>query len=289
MTSSDGFGEGMGYLLLFVGFFLVVFGTLELAVICSLLKRTTRRSIRLGVPAVLLGAGFLLLMRLDAPLVIFGSIVLVAPAAALLPTLVIPGPGDPGPDRILVNYITVAVFNAGLLFVFMLSGLSMDPGIFWHTPLSNAIIFACVLLLDTLFALLVYRIMQGIRPVIPADTGNTGSDLYVDSLVRISNDSITFLHYSFPLLSPRRVLFADIDHISVKEPSLFTGKWRIWGSGDLRTWYPLDTGRPSRDRIFHVTLKTRGMNIGFTAEHSVRVFSLLREKGLLLHETGTYI
>jgi hypothetical protein len=105
--------------------------------------------------------------------------------------------------------------------------------------------------------------------------------LYTDHLVRISEDRITFLHYSFPALSPRSVSFSDIDHVSVKEPSVTSGKWRIYGSGDLHTWFPLDAGRSSRDRIFHARLKTRGMNIGFTVEDSGRVLSILKEKGLI--------
>jgi hypothetical protein len=121
----------------------------------------------------------------------------------------------------------------------------------------------------------------------PDATGQAVSDprlLYADNLVRISDDSITFRHYSFTELSPRSVLFTDIDHISVKGPSLTTGKWRIWGSGDLSTWFPLDGNRSSRDRIFHARLKTRGMNVGFTVEDSTRVMSILKEKGLLIDQ-----
>ncbi len=123
----------------------------------------------------------------------------------------------------------------------------------------------------------------------PDATGQAVSDpplLYADNLVRISDVSITFLHYSFPALSPKLVLFSDIDHISVKGPSVTTGKWRIWGSGDLSTWFPLDSRRSLRDRIFHARLKTRGMNIGFTVEDPARVMSILREKGLLTDEMG---
>jgi hypothetical protein len=166
----DHFGEGMGYLLLFAGFFLVVAGSIELTVIHSLLKRTTRRSIRLGVPIIILTAGFLLLMRLDAPLIIFGSILFSAPMAALIPTLVLPDLIDPesGPDRILdrilICYIAVSIFTALLLFIFSLSGLSMVPAVFWHTPQSNAIIFAGVFILDSLVAFLLFRIMRLVRP-----------------------------------------------------------------------------------------------------------------------------
>lgn len=106
--------------------------------------------------------------------------------------------------------------------------------------------------------------------------------LYSDSLVTITNDSITFHHYSFPFFTRgRTVLFTDIDHIDVKKPSVLTGKWRIGGSGSLTIWFPFDTHRPSRDRIYHATVKTRGMNVGFTVEHPSEVTAILKKKGLI--------
>ncbi len=112
------------------------------------------------------------------------------------------------------------------------------------------------------------------------------SILYADRLVRITDNSIIFLSYSFPFFSSgRQVFFRDIDHIDVKKPTILTGKWRIGGSGDFQTWFPLDWGRPSRDRIFHATLKCRAMNIGFTVEDSTRVTSILKAKGLHITES----
>jgi hypothetical protein len=129
----------------------------------------------------------------------------------------------------------------------------------------------------------------------PADTAGTATFktatfskyedsgvLYSDSLVTIANESITFHHYSFPLFTRgRTVPFSDIDHIDVKKPSVLTGKWRIAGSGNLSTWFPMDSQRPSRDRIFHATIKTRGMNVGFTVEHPSEVTAILKKKGLI--------
>ncbi len=110
--------------------------------------------------------------------------------------------------------------------------------------------------------------------------------LYADHLVSINGDSITFHSYSFPHKASRRVAFTDINHLMVLEPSLTNGRWRIWGSGDLCTWFPLDVHRSSRDRIFIATLKTRGMNIGFTVEDSSRVLSIFKEHGLIGGEPG---
>jgi hypothetical protein len=128
---------------------------------------------------------------------------------------------------------------------------------------------------------------QGTRT--PADTlsENPGNAtiLYQDHLVRITGNSITFHHYSFPLfMSDRLVYFRDIIRIDVKKTALGAGKWRIAGSGDFMTWFPLDGGRPSRDRTFYATLKGKWWTIGFTVENSSRVISILKERGLPITE-----
>ena len=105
--------------------------------------------------------------------------------------------------------------------------------------------------------------------------------LYADRQVSVTGDSITFNRYSFPLLGKRTVAFTDIDHIAIMEPSVANGRWRIWGSGNLNTWFPFDLHRPSRDRIFVAFLKTRGMNIGFTVEDSSMILPVFRKYGLI--------
>ena len=110
--------------------------------------------------------------------------------------------------------------------------------------------------------------------------GDDAVTLYADKLVTITGGSITFNNYSL-LMKPRRVAFADIDHIEVLEPSLTTGKYRMWGSGNFSMWFPMDGGRSSRDRIYHAILKGRGMNVGFTVENSAVVTAILESKGLV--------
>jgi hypothetical protein len=116
-------------------------------------------------------------------------------------------------------------------------------------------------------------------PTQPARAGDS-TVLYSDNLVTITGNAITFNNYSL-LMRPRLVNFADIDHIEVREPSLTTGKYRLWGSGNLTMWFPMDSCRSSRDKIFHAYLKIRGMNVGFTVENSAVVTALLESKGLI--------
>ena len=108
----------------------------------------------------------------------------------------------------------------------------------------------------------------------------SGAAIYSDKLVEITDDSITFKNYSVPFGS-KRVQFARIDRVESTEPSLVSGKWRLWGTSYVLRWFPLDWKRPSKDKIFLVQLRDSARRIGFTVEDSSQVQAILRNKGLL--------
>ena len=103
---------------------------------------------------------------------------------------------------------------------------------------------------------------------------------YKDSLIEISEDTIIFKNYYFPIGS-KRIKLSQVEYIEEKQPTLSNGKWRLHGTGDFRTWFPADYGRPRRDKIFLMKVKNKRMRIGFTVKNSYTVSKLLRTKGLL--------
>jgi hypothetical protein len=107
--------------------------------------------------------------------------------------------------------------------------------------------------------------------------------LYSDRLVEVTADSILFRCYSFPF-GAKRVRFEEVAAVVPLRPTLWNGRWRLQGTGDFRTWFPLDWKRPRRDRIFLLHLKGRRRRIGFTVEDSAAVERILREKGLLVRK-----
>jgi len=180
------------------------------------------------------------------------------------------------------------VFLPGLVIEFigivlLIAGLVTDsmPGI-----IAGACLIAAAVVVH------IFRIAGSIRssrgaagaqkpgPSAQPEPAGDSTILYSDKLVTITGNAITFANYSM-LMRPRRVNFADIDHIDVLEPSLTTGKYRMWGSGNFTMWFPMDAGRSSRDRIFHAYLRVHGMNVGFTVENSAVVAAILRSRGLI--------
>lgn len=108
--------------------------------------------------------------------------------------------------------------------------------------------------------------------------------IYQDNLFSISKDQIIFEHYYFPTGKKKAVLLSDIEWIKVKKSSIRNGKWRIHGTGNFKTWFPRDTHRPKRDKIFFAKIKGQWIDIGFTVEDFAQVERIFREMNLLRSE-----
>jgi hypothetical protein len=104
--------------------------------------------------------------------------------------------------------------------------------------------------------------------------------LYSDSLIEISDETIVFRHYYFPI-GARRLKLSDIERVIVCTPTFANGKYRLQGSGDWRTWFPMDRQRPKRQKIFILVLRNKWRRIGFTAEDEAAVEHILRARQLL--------
>jgi hypothetical protein len=109
--------------------------------------------------------------------------------------------------------------------------------------------------------------------------------VYSDNLIDITDEEIVFKHYYFPFGKSKTVALADIERITVERAALLSGKWRLWGTGDFTTWFPMDFKRPTRDRIFFAALRSQRVGIGFTAEIGDDVERTLRERGLIRRES----
>lgn len=108
---------------------------------------------------------------------------------------------------------------------------------------------------------------------------------YTDQLISITDKDIFFYNYYFPSGKKKQVRIADIECITVLEPTLKNGKWRIHGTGNFKVWFPKDKHRPRRDRIFIASLKNQWVNIGFTVENGDTVERIFRSMDLIREES----
>jgi hypothetical protein len=110
--------------------------------------------------------------------------------------------------------------------------------------------------------------------------------IYKDNLTEISNDSILIKNYYFPIIGSKRVLFKNIESVTAEQPSLSNGKFRIWGTRNFATWYPMDFFRSRRDKIFIINLVGKTISVGLTVKSSEAVFQIFEKNGLMKHATA---
>ncbi|WP_292466182.1 hypothetical protein [Methanolobus sp.] len=109
--------------------------------------------------------------------------------------------------------------------------------------------------------------------------------IYSDKLLDVDDKGIRIKNYYFPLGQAKFVKFQDIFKMEKRQPTLTTGKWRIWGSSNLITWFPLDWSRPKREFIFFIQMATQSTRIGFTVEDSKAFIEAIDSKGIRIENS----
>jgi hypothetical protein len=104
-----------------------------------------------------------------------------------------------------------------------------------------------------------------------------GNALYEDGQVRLDRSGITIRRYYFPFATGKRIPYMRIRDVQGRRMGALTGKGRLWGSGDLRHWAPLDLGRWRKETAVVLDLG-RHIRPTFTPDDPDRVLAILREQ-----------
>jgi hypothetical protein len=79
---------------------------------------------------------------------------------------------------------------------------------------------------------------------------------YDDGLVQLDREAITLRRYHFPSGTSKIIPLRSIRGYKAEPLGIFTHRFRMWGSSDLRRWLPLDIRRPTKSTL--VTLDVPG-------------------------------
>ncbi len=80
--------------------------------------------------------------------------------------------------------------------------------------------------------------------------------LYDDGRVACDDTSLIIRRY-YAWGAAKRLPYTTIRSVTERPLSGLTGKWRIWGSGDLVHWWNLDPGRPKKDVALEIDVGRR--------------------------------
>jgi hypothetical protein len=151
-------GEGAWHYLTWLAFAIVVAGAIEIIPVYLILKRTSGRGIRLLIPAIVLVLGFIPMVQFDLDLLVLSSFLVAGPVAALVPNCVLPERTPPEKRffRVVICYIAVTLFGIAFIPAYFWPVRSMVREFYLHSFFSNAIIYAGIFILDTVFSLFIY-------------------------------------------------------------------------------------------------------------------------------------
>ncbi len=62
--------------------------------------------------------------------------------------------------------------------------------------------------------------------------------------------------------------------------NFLSGKYRLQGTGDFKTWFTYDTHRPSKETVFIVYRNNEWWNVAFSAENIDKVYELFKSINL---------
>ena len=79
---------------------------------------------------------------------------------------------------------------------------------------------------------------------------------YDDGLIQLDRAAITLRRYHFPSGTSKVIPLDGVRGYQAEGLGLFTHRFRIWGSSDLRRWLPLDLRRPLKSTL--ITLDVPG-------------------------------
>jgi hypothetical protein len=154
------FTDGLLGIVVLLEIFLI--GVVILWFVYLVLGKIENRTLRLIILVLAMAISFFRIAGADASMLLAGTLVYGLPIAILVPPFVFPDrTREPITfRRIVICDFLVSAVGAFLPFFLVMSGLSMVPFIFWHTPYSNGVIYICAMLFDMGFAALIYHVMK---------------------------------------------------------------------------------------------------------------------------------
>jgi len=154
--------EGFFYLIIIFEFIAGLVGLGVLSIVYVILKWTGNRWINLGILGIGLVLGGIYLTPVDAPGILLISLFFSLPLAVLVPPAIQPIRDGAfiSFEHVVPCYAMVWTVGAVLPWVLVGSRISMNPFIYWHTPLSNALLYALAVLLFIVLAAAFYRLIR---------------------------------------------------------------------------------------------------------------------------------
>ncbi len=105
---------------------------------------------------------------------------------------------------------------------------------------------------------------------------------YDDGTIACTDSELVVRRYNL-LLMPHRIPYTKISSVTVRSMGTWSGKWRIWGSGDLRHWLNFDASRPGKSQALVIDVGG-WIRPTITPDDPARVLEVLRSHGVAVSD-----
>ena len=105
---------------------------------------------------------------------------------------------------------------------------------------------------------------------------------YKDRLIECTESHIAIRGYYFPW-GTKSIPCESIQSVERFSMTALRGKWRIWGSGNLKHWANLDTRRPTKDVGFLIDLGRHVIPV-LTPDDPGAFEAVLKERGISISQ-----
>jgi len=159
--------EGFIGIIIIITLVMALVGCGVLVLAHAILSHLENRWLRAGVIVCGMAANWYLFCRADLSWLIIGSLLIAVPMAVLAPPLV--SEREACLRRLLARFAFMTVLISLLPFALIVTEISMIPFIYWHTPLSNAVVYLFLMIMAVGVSWAIDRCMDRILPC-PAST-----------------------------------------------------------------------------------------------------------------------
>lgn len=131
-------------------------------------------------------------------------------------------------------------------------------------------------------ALIITAATTALLSIAPKKSVTVDKDIvYCDRFVEIYPDYMILNGFLLGPIGKKRIAFDSVSRIELICLDFWSGRYRVQGTGDFRTWFAHDIDRSSKGRAFLVHRVRKRLGIGFSAEDFDKVTAIFEAKGLL--------
>ncbi|WP_156158802.1 hypothetical protein [Methanosarcina siciliae] len=135
---------------------------MTLTITYAILRQVKNKPFHEAITLAGIVLNFALLMNTnDISWLIMGTLFFAVPMIVLAPPVLISGrlKAIPSFSRILMCYTIIVVLDIVLPFILIITEISMTPFIYWNTPLSNGLVYICLIMGYFGIATVIYQLI----------------------------------------------------------------------------------------------------------------------------------